>query len=154
MLKIFTILDVSQLLPSRLPDLTAEGMPFLRITGSLSVRDGLLSTKNGLLKSGMLNMVIVGNVNLRQETMAASIGIQPFQTVDTVVSRIPVLGWILTDTDKRLITVYLEAKGPWKDPVVRAVPFRELAKEVLGIFRRLLGLPVKLVTDIGEVLTP
>lgn len=152
--KVFSILNVSQLLTFSLPDMVSEGMPFTKITADLSIRDGLLVTKNAFLKSEAMNMIAAGNIDLLKETMDMSIGLQPLQTVDKVVSRIPVLGWILTDKDKRLITVYFEAKGPWKDPIVRAVPVRELAKEVLNIFKRVLELPVKLVTDTGEVFIP
>ena len=50
----------------------------------------------------------------------ANIGVQPLQTVDKVVSHIPIVGWILTGKDKTLITAYFEAKGKVEDPQVKA----------------------------------
>jgi uncharacterized protein YhdP len=150
--KIFSILNVSQLLKFQLPDMAKGGMPFSKITATVSLQDGLLSTNNAFLKSDAMNIIAVGKLDLLKETMDMVRGVQPLQSIDKVVSRIPILGWILTDKDKRFITVNFEAKGPWKDPVVRANPFRELAKEVLNIFKRVLQLPVKIVTDTGEVL--
>ncbi len=150
--KIFSILNVSQLLTFHLPDMAEGGMPFTKLTAAVSARDGLLTTEDALLKSEAINIVAVGQIDMVKETMDMSVGVQPLQSVDKVVSRIPVLGWILTDTDRRFITVHFEARGPWKDPIVRAVPVRELAKEVLNIFRRVFQLPMKLVTDTGDVI--
>jgi hypothetical protein len=150
--KIFSVLNVSQLLKFRLPDMAAGGMPFTKITATISARDGLITTEDAFLKSDAMNIVAVGQIDMVKETMDMAIGVQPLQSVDKVISRIPVLGWILTDTDRRFITVHFEAKGPWKNPDVRAVPVKELAKEVLNIFKRVFQLPVKLVTDTGDVI--
>jgi len=78
--------------------------------------------------------------------------VQPLQTVDKVVNRIPIVGWILTGKDRSFITTYFEAKGPIEDPQVTAVPVKSLAKGVLNIFKRVFQLPGRLVTDTGEVM--
>jgi len=150
--KIFSILNVSQLLKFRLPDMAEGGMPFNKITATVSIHDGLIETDNAFLKSEAMNMIAVGKADMLKETLDMMVGLQPLQSVDKVVSRIPVLGWILTDTDKRFITVNFEAKGAWKDPAVRAIPVREMAKEILNIIKRVFQLPVKLFTDTGDVL--
>ena len=150
--KVFSILNVSQLFTLHLPDMASGGMPFDRIGGTFSFDRGALATKDCTLRSEAMNMVAVGKADLVGETMDLTLGIQPLQTIDKVVSKIPLLGWVLTDTDKRLITFTFAAKGPWKDPNVQAIPVREMAKEVLQIFKRVLQLPVKIITDTGDVL--
>jgi hypothetical protein len=79
-------------------------------------------------------------------------GVQPLQSVDKVVSRIPIVGWILTGQDKSWITSYFEVKGPPGDPQVTVKTVSTMATGVLNIFRRVFQLPAKLFTDTGAVM--
>jgi hypothetical protein len=150
--KVFSILNFSQLLKFQLPDMVSGGMPFNKITGDLAIRDGVFSTQNLVLDSDAINLSTVGKFDLARDELDLTIGVQPLQTVDKVVSRIPIVGWILTGKDRSLITTYFEAKGPIEDPRVTAVPVKSLAKGVLNIFKRVFELPGRLITDTGEVI--
>jgi hypothetical protein len=150
--KIFSILNLSQLLEFRLPDMVSGGMPFDKITGTFSFRDGIISTSDLYVDSDAINMSAVGSLNLPRDEINATIGVKPLQTIDKVVSRIPIVGWILTGKDKTLLTAYFEAKGKIGNPEVNAIPVKGMAKGVLDIFRRIFELPARLVTDTGEVI--
>jgi len=150
--KIFSLLNVSQILRLRLPDMTAEGMTFRNITTTMAIENGVASTKDFYLDSDAMNIVGMGKTDLVRRTIDATVGLQPLQTVDKVVSRIPIAGWILTDDDRRLLTVYFEAKGPLDNPTVQTIPLRGLSEETFNMFKRVLKLPKKLITDTGEVL--
>ncbi|HBG05773.1 MAG: AsmA family protein [Geobacteraceae bacterium GWC2_58_44] len=150
--KIFSILNVSQLLKFRLPDMVSGGMPYNRITGDFAIKDGTASTENLYLDSNAINLSAVGKLDLLKNELDLNIGVRPLQTVDKVVSKIPIVGWILTGKDRSLITTYFEAKGPIEDPKVTAVPVKSLAKGVLNIFQRVFELPGRLITDTGEVI--
>lgn len=149
--KVFSILNVSQLFKFQLPDMVSGGMPFNRITGDFALKDGVASTENLFLDSNAMNISAVGRVNLARNELDLNIGVQPLQTVDKVVSKIPIVGWVLTGKDKSLITTYFEAKGRIDDPQVTAVPVKSLAKGVFNIFKRVFQLPARLITDTGEV---
>ncbi|WP_243373007.1 AsmA-like C-terminal domain-containing protein [Geotalea sp. SG265] len=150
--KIFSILNVSQLLKLQLPDMVSGGMPYNSIAGTLAIRDGIVSTNDLFLDSDAMNISCVGKLDLSKEEIDATIGVQPLQTVDKVVSHIPIVGWILTGKDKTLVTAYFEAKGKIDDPRVSAIPVKYLAKGVFDIFRRMFELPAKLFTNTGEVI--
>ncbi len=149
--KIFSILNLSQLLKFQLPDMVSGGMPFNEIHGSFSIKDGILSTNDLYVDSDAINISAVGSINLANDEIDATIGVKPLQTIDKVVSHIPIVGWILTGKEKSLVTAYFEAKGKVDDPVVNAIPVKGMAKGVLNIFRRIFELPVRMVTDTGEV---
>jgi uncharacterized protein YhdP len=151
--KIFSILNLAQLLKFQLPDMVSGGMPFNEITGNFSIKDGILSTNDLYVDSDAINISAVGSFNLANDQIDATIGVKPLQTIDKVVSRIPIVGWILTGKDKSLVTAYFEAKGEIGDPVVKAIPVKGMAKGVLNIFRRIFELPARMVTDTGEVIT-
>lgn len=151
--KIFSILNVSQLLKFQLPDMVSGGMPFNKITAALEVKDGVVSTDNLFVKSDAINISAVGKADMARDELDVTIGVQPLQTVDKVVSRIPIVGWILTGKKHSLVTAYFEARGKLADPSVTAVPVKSMAKGIFNIFKRVFELPARLFTDTGEVLT-
>ena len=150
--KVFSILNVSQLLNFELPDMVTDGMPYTSIRGKFSLNGGILTTRDLFVNSGAMNMSLVGRADIVREELDTVIGIKPLQTVDKVVSKIPIVGWILTDDKKSLITVYFKAQGKWSDPTVDAIPVRSMERGVLDIFKRVFQLPEKLITDTGEVI--
>ena len=150
--KMFSILNVSQLLKFQLPDMVADGMPYNEIKGSFAISDSGIATQDLFIASDAINVSVIGKADIVKEDLNFTIGVQPLQTVDKVVNRIPVVGWLLTGKDKDFLTVYFEAKGKWSDPQVSAIPAKSLAKGVLNVFRRVFELPVRLFTDTGEVI--
>jgi uncharacterized protein involved in outer membrane biogenesis len=150
--KMFSILNVSQLLKFQLPDMVADGMPYNQIKGSFAISDGSIATQDLFISSDAINISIIGKADAVKEDLNFTIGVQPLQTVDKVVNRIPVVGWLLTGKDKDFLTVFFEAKGKWSDPHVSAIPAKSVAKGVFNVFRRVFELPVRLFTDTGEVI--
>jgi uncharacterized protein YhdP len=150
--KVFSILNVSQLLKFKLPDMTSGGMPYSSIKGSISVKDGIIATQDLFITSNAINVSIIGNADIVKEELNFTLGAQPLQTVDKIVNRIPIVGWLLTGKDKDLLTAYFEAKGKWSDPKVSAIPVKSLGKGIMNVFIRAFQLPVKLFTDTGEVI--
>jgi len=150
--KIISILNVSQLLTFSLPDMARDGMPFNEITSTIGVKDGVLSTQDFFIDSNVMHVTSVGKIDSVKETIDMLIGVQPLQTVDRVISRIPVVGWILSGGDGSMITTYFEIKGSLENPEVSAIPVKTMATGTLDIFRRVFELPVRLFTDTGEVI--
>jgi len=150
--KVFSILNVSQLLKFRLPDMVVGGMPYNSVTGSISVKDGTISSKDLFISSDAINISLIGSADIVKEELNFTLGVQPLQTVDKIVSRIPVVGWLLTGKEKDFLIAYFEAKGKWSDPQVTAIPVKSMSKGILNIFIRVFELPVRLFTDTGEVI--
>jgi len=150
--KVFSILNVSQLLKFQLPDMVSNGMPYNSIIGSFAVKDGTISSQDLFISSDAINISVIGSADIVKEELNLTLGVQPLQTVDKIINHIPIIGWILTGKDKDLLTAYFEAKGTWAHPQVSAIPAKSLGKGVLNIFRRVFELPVRLFTDTGEVI--
>jgi uncharacterized protein YhdP len=150
--KMFSILNVAQLLKFQLPDMVSNGMPYNDIHGSFSFSDGSIATQDLFMNSNAMNISIIGKADMVKEELNFTIGVQPLQTVDKIVNRIPVVGWLLTGKGKSVVTAYFEAKGKWSDPQVSAIPVSSMAKGALNVFKRVFQLPVKLFTDTGDVI--
>jgi len=132
--------------------MVSGGMPYDEITGTIAVKDGILSTTDLFLKSNAMNISTVGSMDIAKEELNLTIGVQPLQTIDKVMNRIPIVGWILTGKDRAFITTYFEARGKMDNPQVSAIPVKAMAKGVFNIFKRVFQLPAKIFTDSGEVL--
>jgi hypothetical protein len=145
--KIFSLLNVAQLFTLQLPDMDLEGMPFNEINGSLIIDRGILSSEKLLVKSAAMNQSYVGQIDLVEKQVDFTLAIQPLGTVDKILSRIPVAGWLLTGKEKALITTHFAVKGSLGKPAIEALPATSISEKTLGLIRRTLGLPVKLVTD-------
>jgi len=150
--KVFSILNFSQLLKLQLPDMVHDGMPYNEVRGSFSISDGTVTTRDMYINGDAINISLVGSADIVKEELNFTIGVQPLQTVDKIVNRIPVVGWVLTGKGKAVVTAYFDAKGKWSDPKVSAIPVKSMTKGTLNIFRRMFELPVRLFTDTGEVL--
>ena len=150
--KIFSLLNVSQLLKFQLPDMAKDGMPYTSITASLLLKNGVLSSDDFLINSDAMQISGVGKIDLLKKKLDNIVGVHPLQTLDRIAARIPIAGWVLTDEGGHLITVHFKVDGNWDDPNVSPMPVRSLAKGTLDTFRRLFQLPEKLITDTGDVI--
>jgi uncharacterized protein YhdP len=132
--------------------MVSGGMPYNKITATFAIKDGVVSSNDLFIDSNAMNISAIGKVDLVKDELDATIGVKPLQTVDKVVSHIPIVGWILTGKNKALITAYFEAKGKLDEPTVKAIPVKSMTKGVFNIFKRVFELPAKLFTDTGEVI--
>lgn len=148
--KVFSILNISQIFQFQLPDMAREGMPFERLDASFRITDGVLHTEDLFIKSNAMNLSLIGDINLANETLDLVMGVKPLRTVDRIITQIPLAGWILTGEEKALITAQFKVTGASDDPKVEAIPITSLSDTVFGIFKRVFGLPAKVVTDVGE----
>ena len=149
---IFSILNVSQIVDFRVPNLSISGMPYDSIDGTMVFADGIVTTSDLSIHSPSLNMTMVGSSDLVKREIDMKIGVQPFQSFGRFVGRIPVIGWILTGGKKRVVVVYYEAKGKWGDPKISGTSMSSLPGGVYNIFKRVYGLPEELISQPGEVI--
>ena len=149
--KVFSFFNVSQILALKLPDMDTEGMPFSLVRASAKLDQGLLSTEDLFIDSTSMNLSLVGSLNLREETLDMVLGVKPLRLVDQIVSNIPLAGWLLAGEEKALITAHFAITGKSDAPQVMVIPITSVSEKVLGIFKRVLGLPGKVVSDVGEL---
>jgi hypothetical protein len=141
--KIFSILNVSQLLMGRLPDLKTQGLPYHQIMANIHVKDGIASTEDFLVDSDAMKITIFGKIDLGKNLIDAKIGIHPLVTIDTVLKKIPIAGYILMGKDKAFLSYYYEVKGDLDDPKIEAIPIKGMGEKFLGIIPRLLETPLR-----------
>ena len=141
--RIFSILNVSQLFMGRLPDLKTKGFAFHQVRANFDIKDGIASTDDFFVDSDSMRITIFGKVDLGKNLIDARIGVHPLVTIDTLLSNVPIAGYILTGEDKGFISYFYQAKGNLDDPKIEAIPLKSIEETSWGIIKRLLQTPLR-----------
>jgi hypothetical protein len=88
-------------------------------------------------------MAASGEVDIATREADLKVLVAPLGTVDAIVRRIPVLGYILGDS---LLSVPVTIKGDIRDPKVTTMDPGAVGSGLLGIFERTLKTPVHVVS--------
>jgi len=143
--KIFSLLNVSQLFKRKLPELTGEGLPYNTITGEIEIAKGIAKTENLLVDSDAIKITVIGEADMKRESLDLTVGLHPLGTVDTIVSKVPVVGRILTGEDESIISYYVEVSGDFSNPKIKHIPLKSMEKGLIEIMRRILETPMHII---------
>jgi len=143
--KIFSFLNVTELLRGKLPDFTKNGFKYNTMTIKGDIRQGIFVIKEALLDGTTMQLAGQGEINLTNNKINLTILVAPFKTVDYLVSNIPVVGYILKGT---LISIPLKVTGDISDPSIFVLAPSAVGEGVLGMLKRTLTLPVKIIEPI------
>jgi uncharacterized protein YhdP len=144
--KILSVLNVTEILRGKIPDLTKEGLAYRSLSIQGDLQDGVLLLKEAVLDGSRIDLVAQGNVNLTDHTVKLEVLAAPFKTVNSAVRKIPFVGTILGST---LVTVPVVVEGNLENPTVTV-----LSPSVIGAtFSRLTKVmerTVKMPVTVGE----
>ena len=141
--KIFSLLNVSQYFKGRFPDLKTKGLPFREVVAHFQIKDGVAMTEDFLVDSDAMRITGMGKVDLGRNQIDGKVGVHPLGAIDTVLSNIPIAGYILTGKEKAFLSFVYEVKGDLDDPKVEAIPIKSLGEGAFGIIKRILETPIR-----------
>ena len=136
-----SLLNLGEILDVKSLGLSSQGMPYQRLTGDIAIDRGVARTENLLLESRAFNVSAHGYVDLPSETIDMNLAVKPFQTLDRVVTKVPLVGWLTSGKDGAVIAAFYRVSGPLSNPTVASLPVKSIGRNVLGVFQRLLQLP-------------
>jgi hypothetical protein len=73
--------------------------------------------------------------------MNMMIGMRPFQLLDTVFNKIPVIGSRLAESQSGIVAAYFHVQGPIADPLVVPAPITSISHLVI----KTLAIPINLL---------
>ena|GEM_PF-1590913 len=146
--RLFSVLNVMEMFKGRFPDFTGEGFPYdrLEITGRL--KDGRLTIQEGVIEGPALKIFGEGTVDLPTGRLDLVMLVAPLRTVDTLLSRIPLVGQVVTGKSKTFLSFPFKVEGPLQDPKVTPLPPSAIGKGLLGVVKRTLELPFKVIEPV------
>jgi hypothetical protein len=138
LVKVLDFMSLQNIFAKRPPDLSKQGLYFETITAHITINNGVLQTDDLIMKSPVFNAAAKGSLDLTREWVDLEMGTQPLGTLDSVVSRLPSVGYLLSGEKETVLIYYFRVKGPISDPEVQYIPLKNLERSVIGIFKRLL----------------
>jgi uncharacterized protein involved in outer membrane biogenesis len=136
-----SLLNLEDLLDVKSLGMSSKGMPYKSLTSDIAIDRGVARTENLLLESRAFNLSAHGQVDLLNEAINMNVAVKPFQTLDKVVTKVPVVGWLLSGKDGAVIAAFYRVSGPLSNPTVASLPMKSIGGNVFGVFQRLLQLP-------------
>jgi len=152
MIKVLDFLSLQKIFEERPPDLGEEGLYFESISADALVEDGVLKSENFIMRSPVLNAVAEGSADMTKKYISCTLFAQPHGTIDSLVSKVPIIGYIITGENRSVVAYPFDVKGDFTDPEVRYVPFETLEGGIAGYLKRIFLTPLRLLDKMDEAL--
>ncbi|MFI5398551.1 MAG: AsmA-like C-terminal domain-containing protein [Candidatus Binatia bacterium] len=140
--KVLSVLNVATGAVRNLSDLAKEGLPYDSITLKGDLKGGTLVLTEAILDGPSVTWAGEGSVDIVARTMDVTLLVAPLTTVDSVVSRIPVISGVLGGS---LVSIPVKVTGSLDDPQVIPLSPSAVGKRLLGVMTRTLKLPFTLI---------
>ncbi len=122
-----------------------KDLPYNKIIANLQIEKGIVKTaKKGLaaLYGKNLNIFADGEYNILNNYMNVYLTFTTFRAINTLISHIPIMGWIVGGKERSFSGISLRVKGYTNKTLkIQAVPIESLGKGFLHIIQRTLTLP-------------
>jgi len=149
-IKILDSMSLTRVFETRPEKLSKDGLYFSRIAGHLDIDKGVAEASNLTMESPVFNAVAEGKANLRTGVIDAEVGVHPLTTADLLVSKIPVLGYLLSGDDNTIVAEYFKVDGKMSNPTVQYMTFKSMSNGTYSFFKRLFLSPQRLFQNISE----
>lgn len=141
MTRILSFIDLKNWLTARLPDTRTSGIPFDNLSATLNGSAGTFNTKDLKLVGPVMEITARGDLRLTDNTLNMEISMIPFDTVNWLVSHIPIIGGNLAGGSHGLVAAYFQVSGPIGNPSVTPKPITSVAEFVA----KTLSLPINIL---------
>jgi hypothetical protein len=142
---VLEVLNVTEIVKGRLPDLAATGFKYTLITVEGQFKDGKLIFDKLFMDGETLDILGYGEIDLEKETLNLELLAAPFKTVDTIIKYIPGVNYLMGGS---LVVIPVSVKGALADPEVSVMSPSSVSKSLLNLGERTIKLPYKVIESI------
>ncbi len=142
--KLFALLNLTEILRGKMPDLLGKGFSYDKLEAFGKVKNGVLDLEEFVIEGPSLKLFGKGKIELRSGEMDLLVIAAPLRTIDLLLSKIPLLGYLITGK-RALLAFPFSVKGHYKDPKFTPFPPQLLGGGILAFVERLFQLPLKVV---------
>jgi AsmA-like C-terminal region len=146
LIKIFSLLNVTDIFREKLPDIKNRGFAYNSIHAKADIQNGKLKLNEMIVDADSTNIVCQGYIDLANNQMDVTALIAPLKTIDYIINKIPIVRDILGGS---FISIPVGIKGSLENPDVTAIPPSAVGSGLLGILKRTLQLPVKIIQPVA-----
>ncbi|PXF55221.1 MAG: hypothetical protein C4B58_15230 [Deltaproteobacteria bacterium] len=147
--KIFSVLNVIDLFSKNgLPDLFTEGFPFSQMDIKGIIKDNNLIIDHAIIKGKGLNLFGRGKIDLDDMNADMTVLVAPLKTIDTIVSKVPLLGKAIGGKDATIVAFPVKIKGQINDPKVTVLSPDAVGGAMIDLVKNTLMLPFHILSPI------
>jgi uncharacterized protein YhdP len=139
--RVLGLIDLKNWMTAQVPDPRTSGVPFRFITADFAGNNGLFYTDNLVLDGPVLDITAQGSVDVTKDSLDMELGLLPFQTVDWLINKVPLIGKEISQGSARILAAYFRVRGPIKDPRVSPEPITSAAE----IVKKTLAMPLNIL---------
>ena len=139
--RLLALIDIKNWLSAKIPDPRVNGVPFKTIFTDFKGRDGLFYTDNFVLQGPVMDITATGSLQFGAGALDMEVGMYPFDTVNWVLNKIPIIGERIGSGTGQLVAAYFQVRGPVSDPSIVPKPITSVAEFVL----KTLGMPINII---------
>jgi len=129
------------------PKLDQQGFPFRRLSATGRFEKGRLVIDEGMFQSDAIGLAAQGSISLTDFDSRLTVLVAPLGLADEAVRKLPVLGYVLGGA---LTSLPVAVSGDIRDPRVVPLGPGAITNELLGIVKRTVTLPKKLVEPLRD----
>ncbi|MBF0109544.1 MAG: AsmA-like C-terminal domain-containing protein [Magnetococcales bacterium] len=137
-LGLFSLEELPNLVFLDRPDLTADGFHYDRIQGTWNLERSVATLDELDLDGPSMKMVVSGSIHFPQKKLNLLLGIRPIQTLDRIISSVPLLGKLVAGQRESVVETLFDIEGTMDEP---RVSIRPVASIIPGIVRDILTQP-------------
>jgi hypothetical protein len=132
--KIFSVINLVDLFtPSGWQELTGNGLAFSELVHESHIENDAVVLDRLMLNGSGINIFGSGRIMLDPPEYDLVLGISPLQTIDAILTNVPIFGKALGGGQKSFVVIPVEVKGPVNDPDIRVMP----SGTVTGVMKRI-----------------
>jgi len=144
--RILEVLNFTEIVKGRLPDLGATGLAYTTMTLGGRFQNGKLLIDKFFMDGETLGLVGKGEIRLVDQTLDIQLLAAPFKTVDTLVKYIPGVNYLLADS---LIAIPISITGTIDDPNVVVLSPSAVGSSLYNLAERTIKSPFRLIEKIN-----
>ena len=144
-IKLFTLLNPFSMFLKGV-DLS-KGIQYELIHAHLKLNNNILKTKENdaaIIKGKSVDIFAYGKYDLIKSKIDVYVTFITFSTINKIISHIPIIGWIVAGKNRSFTGLSFHVYGSSNSPTIKPIPFKNLAKGVLGVVKRTIMLPLSI----------
>ena len=144
-IKVLTVLNITEFFFGENREFMQKGAPYDSINVQGNLQGGKFIMKELIMNAPWMKMVSEGEIDLIHQKIDLTLILVPLKTVNQLVRRIPILGYILGDY---FISIPVRVRGDLNDPGIIPLSPSAIGSGLLGVMKRTLTFPYKLIQPI------
>lgn len=129
--KMLTLMNLPALLQGKV-DLNKEGYPFDRQAATVTIKDGVMTSKDIFMDGPILKLTGAGTYDLADDQLDLAIAASPFGPYFKLLRKIPFFGLLLEGDQKTIGMALFDVKGPINNPVIKPLPLESFKNGLTG----------------------